>query len=202
MFERFTDRARRTIVQAQEESRALHHNHIGPEHILLALVHEGGGLGLRVLTDLGITEEKVRDQLGLTVNQELDPPPGHIPFTPLAKQTLELSLREALQLSDSHIGTEHILLGLIRQDEGAAASALQELGMDLDAARVRVIRLRPEVFSEVRVAQRARAGGEPDEPGRAEAETMRAENEALRQEVGRLRALLQQHEVDPDEDSV
>jgi ATP-dependent Clp protease ATP-binding subunit ClpC len=207
MFERFTDRARRTIVQAQEESRALHHTYIGPEHILLALMHEGGGLGRRVLTELGITEERVRDQLGLTMDPEVESPPGHIPFTPQAKKTLELSLREALQLSDSHIGTEHILLGLIRQDEGRAAQALQELGADLETARAQMLALRPEVFGEVRVAQRPRAGeglGEGLDEGLDEArraEAVQAENETLRQEVSRLRELLQRHSIDPDEDS-
>src|SRR6202012_937712 len=103
-FGRVTDRARRTIVQAQEESRALHHTHSGPEHILLALVREddGRGSGRRVLADLGITEAGVRDQLGLAVDPEAESPTGHIPFTPQAKKTLELSLREALQLGDSH----------------------------------------------------------------------------------------------------
>jgi ATP-dependent Clp protease ATP-binding subunit ClpC len=204
MFERFTDRARRTIVRAQEESRALHHTWIGPEHILLALMPEGAGLGRRVLTDLGITEAMVRDQLGLTVDPAVESPPGPIPFTPQAKKTLELSLREALQMSDSHIGTEHILLGLIRQDEGQAAEALRQLGVGLDAARAQIIQLRPEGSGEVRVARAPRAGedlGRRGEPGRAEAETLRAENDALRQEVSRLRALLEQHQIDPDEGS-
>ena len=211
MFERFTDRARRTIVQAQEESRALRHNHIGPEHILLALVHEGQGLGLRILTDLGITEDLVRDQLNLTANTDRDPPGGHIPFTPQAKQTLELSLREALQLGDRHIGTEHILLGLIRQDEGPATDALQKLGVTLDEARIQMIRLRPAGAGGTRVATAPGEGGEPGEPGeivqaldeplRPEAESMRAGVESLRQEIGRLRALLERHGIDPDEDA-
>ncbi len=205
MFERFTDRARRTIVQAQEESRALRHDYIGPEHILLALVHEGQGLGLRMLTDLGITEDRVRDQLNLTANTDHDPPSGHIPFTPQAKQTLELSLREALQLGDRHIGTEHILLGLIRQDEGPATDALQKLGVTLDEARIQMIRLRPAGSGRTRVATEPGEPGEIvqalDEPLRPEAESMRAGVESLRQEIGRLRALLQRHGIDPDEDA-
>jgi ATP-dependent Clp protease ATP-binding subunit ClpC len=201
MFERFTDRARRTIVQAQEESRALHHTYIGPEHILLALMGNSGGSGRRVLLDMGITRERVRDQLGLTMGPAGELPTGHIPFTPQAKKTLELSLREALELSDSHIGTEHILLGLIRQDEGQAADALRELGVSLDAARAQMLQLRPEAFGEVLVARSPRADEDPGELGRAEAATLRAENDALRQEVSRLRALLGQHEIDPDEGS-
>lgn len=203
MFERFTDRARRTIVQAQEESRALHHNHIGPEHILLALVREGdgGGSGRRVLTDMGITEARVRDQLGLAVDPEVESPTGHIPFTPQAKKTLELSLREALQLGDPHIGTEHILLGLIRQDDGLASDALRDLGVDLDTARARLIQLQSEAFGEGLVARPLRAGEGLDEPQRVTAETMQGEVAALRQEVSRLRALLQRHSIDPDEDS-
>ena len=153
---------------------------------------------------MGITEAMVRDQLGLTVDPAMESPPGHIPFTPQAKKTLELSLREALQMSDSHIGTEHILLGLIRQDEGQAAEALRQLGVGLDAARAQIIQLRPEGSGEVRVARAPRAGedlGRLGEPGRAEAETLRAESDALRQEVSRLRALLEQHQIDPDEGS-
>ena len=203
MFERFTDRARRTIVQAQEESRALHHNHIGPEHILLALVREddGRGSGRRVLTDLGITEARVRDQLGLAVDPGAESPTGHIPFTPQAKKTLELSLREALQLGDSHIGTEHILLGLIRQDDGLASDALRDLGVDLDTARARLIQLHSEAFGEGLVARPLRAGEELDEPQRVAVETMQGEVAALRQEVSRLRTLLRQHEINPDPDS-
>jgi ATP-dependent Clp protease ATP-binding subunit ClpC len=203
MFERFTDRARRTIVQAQEESRALHHNYIGPEHILLALVREGdgGGSGRQVLTDMGITEGRVRDQLGLAVDSEVESPTGHIPFTPQAKKTLELSLREALQLGDSHIGTEHILLGLIRQDDGLASDALRDLGVDLDTARARLIQLHSEAFGEGLVARPLRAGEKLDEPQRVAVETMQGEVAALRQEVSRLRTLLLQHEINPDEDS-
>jgi ATP-dependent Clp protease ATP-binding subunit ClpC len=190
MFEKFTDKARLVIVRAQEESRALRYTYVGTEHILLALMH-GRGTAVHVLTDQGITEDRVRDQLGLTVQAGLVPPTGHIPFTPQAKKTLELSLREALQLGDSHIGTEHLLLGLIRQDEGPAARALRELGANLDTARAEIIRLHPEMPTAVQVAK---VLGEPDEP-------VRAEVESLREEIGRLRALLRRHHIDPDEDS-
>jgi ATP-dependent Clp protease ATP-binding subunit ClpA len=188
MFEKFTDRARLVIVQAQEESRALRYTYVGPEHILLALMR-GGGMAVHVLTDQGITEDRVRDQLGLTVQAGLVPPTGHIPFTPGAKKTLELSLREALQLGDSYIGTEHLLLGLIRQDEGPAAQALRELGVDLDTTRAEIIRLHPEMPTTVKVAK---VLGEPDEP-------VRAEVESLREEISRLRALLRRHQIDPGE---
>jgi ATP-dependent Clp protease ATP-binding subunit ClpA len=188
MFEKFTDRARLVIVQAQEESRALRYTYVGPEHILLALMR-GGGMAVQVLTDQGITEDRVRDQLGLTVQAGLVPPTGHIPFTPGAKKTLELSLREALQLGDSYIGTEHLLLGLIRQDEGPAAQALRELGVDLDTTRAEIIRLHPEMPTTVKVAK---VLGEPDEP-------VQAEVASLREEISRLRALLRRHQIDPDE---
>jgi ATP-dependent Clp protease ATP-binding subunit ClpA len=188
MFEKFTDRARLVIVQAQEESRALRYTYVGPEHILLALMR-GGGMAVHVLTDQGITEDRVRDQLGLTVQAGLVPPTGHIPFTPGAKKTLELSLREALQLGDSYIGTEHLLLGLIRQDEGPAAQALRELGVDLDTTRAEIIRLHPEMPTTVKVAK---VLGEPDEP-------VQAEVASLREEISRLRALLRRHQIDPGE---
>ena len=188
MFEKFTDRARLVIVQAQEESRALRYTYVGPEHILLALMR-GGGMAVHVLTDQGITEDRVRDQLGLTVQAGLVPPTGHIPFTPGAKKTLELSLREALQLGDSYIGTEHLLLGLIRQDEGPAAQALRELGVDLDTTRAEIIRLHPEMPTTVKVAK---VLGEPDGP-------VQAEVASLREEISRLRALLRRHQIDPDE---
>jgi ATP-dependent Clp protease ATP-binding subunit ClpC len=190
MFEKFTDRARLVIVRAQEESRTLNHDYVGTEHILLALML-GRGPAVHVLTDMGISEDRVRDQLNLSVRDDQDPPSGHIPFTPRAKKALELSLREALQLGDSHIGTEHLLLGLIRQDEGPAARALRELGANLDTARAEIIRLHPEMPTTVQVAK---VLGEPDEP-------VRAEVESLREEIGRLRALLRRHHIDPDEDS-
>ena len=115
MFERFTDRARRVVVLAQEEARLLNHNYIGTEHILLGLIHEGEGVAARGLESLGINLEAVRSQVVEIIGQGSQAPSGHIPFTPRAKKVLELSLREALQLGHNYIGTEHILLGLIRE---------------------------------------------------------------------------------------
>ncbi|CAN5618157.1 ATP-dependent Clp protease ATP-binding subunit [soil metagenome] len=141
MFERFTDRARRVVVLAQEEARMLSHNYIGTEHILLGLIHEGEGVAAKALESLGISLEAVRAQVEDIIGQGQQAPSGHIPFTPRAKKVLELSLREALQLGHNYIGTEHILLGLIREGEGVAAQVLVKLGADLNRVRQQVIQL-------------------------------------------------------------
>jgi ATP-dependent Clp protease ATP-binding subunit ClpC len=141
MFERFTDRARRVVVLAQEEARMLNHNYIGTEHILLGLIHEGEGVAAKALESLGISLDAVRGQVEEIIGQGQAAPTGHIPFTPRAKKVLELSLREALQLGHNYIGTEHILLGLIREGEGVAAQVLQKLGADLNRVRQQVIQL-------------------------------------------------------------
>ena len=141
MFERFTDRARRVVVLAQEEARMLTHNYIGTEHILLGLIHEGDGIAAKALESLGISLEAVRAQVEEIIGQGQQAPSGHIPFTPRAKKVLELSLREALQLGHNYIGTEHILLGLIREGEGVAAQVLLKLGADLNRVRQQVIQL-------------------------------------------------------------
>jgi ATP-dependent Clp protease ATP-binding subunit ClpC len=141
MFERFTDRARRVVVLAQEEARMLNHNYIGTEHILLGLIHEGEGVAAKALESLNISLEAVRQQVEDIIGQGQAAPTGHIPFTPRAKKVLELSLREALQLGHNYIGTEHILLGLIREGEGVAAQVLQKLGADLNRVRQTVIQL-------------------------------------------------------------
>ena len=141
MFERFTDRARRVVVLAQEEARMLNHNYIGTEHILLGLIHEGEGVAAKALESLGISLEAVRSQVEEIIGQGQQAPSGHIPFTPRAKKVLELSLREALQLGHNYIGTEHILLGLIREGEGVAAQVLVKLGADLNRVRQQVIQL-------------------------------------------------------------
>ncbi|MGH2697191.1 MAG: ATP-dependent Clp protease ATP-binding subunit, partial [Actinomycetota bacterium] len=141
MFERFSDRARRVVVLAQEEARMLNHNYIGTEHILLGLIHEGEGVAAKALESLGISFEAVRQQVEEIIGQGPSAPTGHIPFTPRAKKVLELSLREALQLGHNYIGTEHILLGLIREGEGVAAQVLQKLGADLNRVRQQVIQL-------------------------------------------------------------
>ena len=141
MFERFTDRARRVVVLAQEEARMLNHNYIGTEHILLGLIHEGEGVAAKALESLGISLEAVRAQVEEIIGQGQQAPSVHIPFTPRAKKVLELSLREALQLGHNYIGTEHILLGLIREGEGVAAQVLVKLGADLNRVRQQVIQL-------------------------------------------------------------
>jgi ATP-dependent Clp protease ATP-binding subunit ClpC len=141
MFERFTDRARRVVVLAQEEARMLNHNYIGTEHILLGLIHEGDGVASKALESLGIELDNVREQVQEIIGQGQQAPSGHIPFTPRAKKVLELSLREALQLGHNYIGTEHILLGLIREGEGVAAQVLVKLGADLNKVRQQVIQL-------------------------------------------------------------
>jgi ATP-dependent Clp protease ATP-binding subunit ClpC len=141
VFERFTDRARRVVVLAQEEARLLNHNYIGTEHILLGLIHEGEGVAAKALESLGISLEAVRAQVEEIIGQGGSSPSGHIPFTPRAKKVLELSLREALQLGHNYIGTEHILLGLIREGEGVAAQVLVKLGADLSRVRQQVIQL-------------------------------------------------------------
>ena len=138
MFERFTDRARRVVVLAQEEARLLNHSYIGTEHILLGLIHEGEGVAAKALESLGISLEAVRSQVEEMIGQGGSSPSGHIPFTPRAKKVLELSLREALQLGHNYIGTEHILLGLIHEGEGVAAKSLESLDISLDAVREQV----------------------------------------------------------------
>jgi ATP-dependent Clp protease ATP-binding subunit ClpC len=141
VFERFTDRARRVVVLAQEEARLLNHSYIGTEHILLGLIHEGEGVAAKALESLNISLEAVRAQVEEIIGQGGSSPSGHIPFTPRAKKVLELSLREALQLGHNYIGTEHILLGLIREGEGVAAQVLVKLGADLSRVRQQVIQL-------------------------------------------------------------
>jgi hypothetical protein len=141
MFERFTDRARRVVVLAQEEARHLNHNYIGTEHILLGLIHEGEGVAANALTTLDISLEAVRGEVTQIVGPGTEAPTGHIPFTPRAKKVLELSLREALALGHNYIGTEHILLGLIREGQGVAAQVLVKLGADLPRVRQAVVQL-------------------------------------------------------------
>jgi ATP-dependent Clp protease ATP-binding subunit ClpC len=143
VFERFTDRARRVVVLAQQEARNLDHNYIGTEHLLLGLVHEGEGIAALALAQLDISLERIRSDVEAIVGRGSKPQSGHIPFTPRAKKVLELSLREALQLGHSYIGTEHILLGLVREGEGVAAQVLERLGADLDRVRETVVELLP-----------------------------------------------------------
>jgi hypothetical protein len=141
MFERFTDRARRVVVLAQEEARFLNHNYIGTEHLLLGLIHEQQGVAAKALELLGIRLEAVRSEVEEIIGLGQSAPVGHIPFTPRAKKVLELSLREAKQLGHNYIGTEHLLLGLVREGEGVAAQVLVRLGGDLPRVRQQVIKL-------------------------------------------------------------
>ena len=142
MFERFTDRARRVMVDAQNEARSLGHNYIGPEHILLGLINEGDGVGAKALEAMQISTDTVRGRIEeISGRGQAPPTTGHIPFTPRAKKVLELSLREALQLGHNYIGTEHILLGLIHEGDGVAAQVLVGLGVELDRTRQLVIEI-------------------------------------------------------------
>ena len=164
MFERFTDRARRVVILAQEEARLLNHNYIGTEHILLGLIQENEGVAAKALESLDISLESVRGQVEEIIGQGTKPPDGHIPFTPRAKRVLELSLREALQLGHNYIGTEHVLLGLIREGEGVAAQVLVKLGADLARVREQVVHLLAtlgEVSSSASGGESERAVGEP-----------------------------------------
>jgi ATP-dependent Clp protease ATP-binding subunit ClpC len=139
MFERFTDRARRVVVLSQEHARLLGHSYIGTEHVLLGLIHEGEGVAAKVLTDLGVSLDAVRNQVEEIIGQGGTSPSGNIPFTPRVKKVIEYSLREGLHLGHNYIGTEHLLLGLIREGEGVAAQILTSLGLDLSIARQKVI---------------------------------------------------------------
>src|SRR6059036_3038020 len=141
VFERFTERARQVVVLAQDEARALKHNYIGTEHILLGLLREEEGLAARVLESLDITVEEVRAQVARIVGQGDEVTTGQIPFTPRAKKVLELALREALSLGHNYIGTEHILLGLVRENEGVAARILLDFDADSEKIRNEVIRM-------------------------------------------------------------
>jgi ATP-dependent Clp protease ATP-binding subunit ClpC len=161
MFERFTDRARRVVVLAQEEARMLNHNYIGTEHILLGLIHEGEGVAAKALESMGTSLDAVRAQVEEIIGQGQQAPSGHIPFTPRAKKVLELSLREALQLGHNYIGTEHILLGLIREGEGVAAQVLVKLGADLNRVRSTVIQLLSGYQGKEAVTQGGPAEGTP-----------------------------------------
>jgi ATP-dependent Clp protease ATP-binding subunit ClpC len=159
MFERFTERARQVVVLAQDEARALKHNYIGTEHILLGLLREEEGLAARVLESLDITVEEVRAQVARIVGQGDEVTTGQIPFTPRAKKVLELALREALSLGHNYIGTEHILLGLVRENEGVAARILLDFDADAEKIRNEIIRM---LSGPGRRQQGGAAGGPPD----------------------------------------
>jgi ATP-dependent Clp protease ATP-binding subunit ClpC len=143
MFERFTDRARRVVVQAQEESRKLNHNYIGTEHLLLGILREGDGVAAEALASLEVGLDPARGQVAEITGRGQQAPSGHIPFTPRAKKVLELSLREALSLEHQYIGPEHILLGLITEGHGVAVEVLRVLGAEPEQVRAQVIELLP-----------------------------------------------------------
>ena len=140
MFERFTDRARRVVVLAQEEARMLDHNYIGTEHLLLGLIHEGEGVAAKALRALDVDLDTLRREVEALVGRGQQPQRGHIPFTPQAKKALELALRESVHLGHDYIGTEHLLLGLVREGEGPAAQVLEQRGIELNTVRQEVIR--------------------------------------------------------------
>jgi ATP-dependent Clp protease ATP-binding subunit ClpC len=144
MFERFTDRARRVVILAQEEARMLDHDYVGTEHVLLGLIHEGRGVAAIVLESLAIRPEVVRERVQAVVGRGEQAPSGHIPFTAQAKDLLRLALEESRDLGHTYVGTEHILLGLIHQGDGVAARVLTDLGADLNGAREQVIRILDE----------------------------------------------------------
>jgi prophage maintenance system killer protein len=210
MFEKFSERARRVMVLAQEEARALNHNYIGTEHVLLGLIQEGDGVGARALANVGISASAVRAVVKETIGRGHDQPRGHIPFTSRTKTVLELSHRESMQLGQRYIGTEHILLALVREGEGVAAQSLTKLGADPDKVRQQVVELldhRDRAEAAVRgfLAERAEhSGNQPwAAAGRrhhlmAELVSILDENERLHDEVARLRQTLRRHDLDPD----
>ena len=224
MFERFTDRARRVVVLAQQEARMLNHEYIGTEHILLGLIHEGEGVAAKALELLGISLGTVRQRVEDIVGRGQQEPSGHIPFTPRAKKVLELSLREALQLGHDYIGTEHILLGLLREADGVAAQVLVMLGADLNRVRQQVIQLLHRVTAAegpstvpagLGAYERAAVLRDTEQQLQADKATRQREWTAahpdltslaekvqqLTDEVQRLRGLLHRHGIDTEDDA-
>jgi prophage maintenance system killer protein len=189
LFTRFTKRARQAVADAQEEARRLNHNYIGTEHVLLGLIRQRDGIAAEALDACGVSLEAVRGQVEEIIGRGQESPAGHIPFTPRSKKVLELSLREALQLGHNYIGTEHILLGLIREGEGVAAQVLVRLGADLPRVRWQVLEL---------VEEGPRLTAERKELLLGELASVFDDNERLHAEVERLRDLLRKHGIDPD----
>jgi len=194
MFERFTDRARRVVVLAQEEARLLNHSYIGTEHILLGLIHEGEGVAAKALESLSISLDAVRAQVEEIIGQGGSSPSGHIPFTPRAKKVLELSLREALQLGHNYIGTEHILLGLLREGEGVATQVLVKLGADLGKVRQQVIQL---LSGYQGPGNKGEAAGSAAAPGNKEEPGEKGGSQILDQFGRNLTQLAREKKLDP-----
>ncbi|BAR07060.1 ATPase domain-containing protein [Scardovia inopinata] len=167
MFERFTDRARRVIVLAQEEARSLKHNYIGTEHLLLGLIREGEGVAAKALASKGVELDATRQQVEEMIGKGSAAPTGHIPFTPHARQVLELSLREALQLGHSYIGTEHVLLGLIREGEGVGTQVLVKMGVDVADLRTSVIDAIRDTSADASKNDMTNAGGITDKSAKS-----------------------------------
>ena len=211
MFERFSERARRVMVLAQEEARSLQHDYIGTEHVLIAILEEGDGVAAKVLANLNISAAATRATVLEIVGRGEKSPSGHIPFTPRSKRVLEYSLREAMQLGHNYIGTEHLLLGIIRDGEGVAAQALVKLGADLPKVRQQVCnwleqRQRAQTAVSEFLAEDAEHSGNFSwaTPGRkhhlvSELRSLLDENDHLYEQVRRLRAKLRRHNIDPDD---
>ena len=193
MFERFTDKARQVVVLAQEETRRLDHPAVGTEHLLLGLAGVPESVGARALVALGVPLDELRAEVERTVGRGKGTPSGHLPFLPQSKKVLELSLREALQLGHNYIGTEHLLLGLVRQGDGVAARVLTGRGMELEAVR-------QEVGLQLEALVGGRVAGSPSKEGLvADIEALYDEIGRLSGEVARLRELLRRHGIEPDE---
>ena len=199
MFERFTERARQAVVRAQEEATQLNHNYVGTEHLLLGLIRVSDGVAAKALAALGISLDDARREVEAIIGRGVGPPSGHIPFTPRSKKVLEFSLHEARQLNDDWIGTEHILLGLIREGDGVAVQVLDRRGIHPDHLRQQVIRLLsdrpgdapPRGGSAFREGEKTSAAKETEQAADG------GETRLLRAEIERLRALLRAHNIDP-----
>src|SRR6266545_3219851 len=209
MFERFTDRARRVVVLAQEEARRLNHNYIGTEHILLGLLQEGEGVAAEALESLGISLEAGRVQVEEIIGRGLSAPTGHIPFIPPTKKAPELSLQETMQLGHNYMGTEHILLGVSREGEGVGAQVLAGFGADYARVREQVVRLltgegeqagprAAALRDRERQSLADRARREREWMADVDVEAVTEENQRLHREVERLRDLLRQRGIEPD----
>lgn len=244
MFQRFTDRSRRAVILAQEEARLLRHSYLGTEHLLLGLIHEGEGVAAKALASLGISRSDVRGQVEEIIGHGRNPVTGPIPFTPRTKKVLELSLREALPLGHHYIGTEHLLLALLREGQGVAAQVLTRLGTDHAQVRERVLGLltgeceqedlqaqlaadlvdAAEQLTQIRQDKEAAFDAGDLETAAAlrdrekqllagklrlenqltadvGGQAMLAENQRLRRELQRLRDLLREHGIEPDNGS-